>query len=998
MYVGATPAQDLAVAWTFQQTYGIQQSGAPLVLAGDRVIGLANNTLYAIDLFSGREISNASGFPYAVQRLHPDDTSPLPIVSSNGLVFFPELDQNGNAVLRALQLTSGVPLPPASWAAPAIQVLQSIATVDDLVLTVQQDRGGNTLVSAVRAVDGSLAWGPLTVTNLTSGIVGYGDDAIFFVSGQQLYALNTDFGDTRFPNQTSGANAPLYNINEQTAPLVGSGIAICVGDQIWGFDVRTGAEVWAWQPPGDSFNGNVSPARSGDGRLMAAISDNNVLSVLDIKTGALQWSRPVAYAGTPVIDRDRIFVSGIGQANIVSFDLATGDAENFVLSPATQDTDGISPTPPAVGNGHLFVQTNDGSILAKAFGAQAAAHFNGMNTHIDIAADGTQFDFGAGDFTIEAWIRSSEGGEILCGYPTAPGGAGAGFRVNLGPDGRLRFAVTDLHGQNQDLAQGLPTAATDGLWHHIAVVRRGGDVSFFTDGIASSPAWLLVRGGQSIHRNGYALDGKGRARRDVLTQPPPPAPIAIAGNNALFIGWNYYGVIAKLFQRQHFTGLMREVRLWNKALDVAALLGRMNKVIGPKGAPSGSDPRTKATEPQLLGNWHLDESYDTDQPVAIENDVLGHEYAATFHNAASVITDLDLDLSAFPYPLDEVHLQWPYAGFWSVRGEHDLSTPPVLSTDGVICFGANNSLYGVSRLNGARKWGYVTPGHSGAVALGKAFYTYTAERGLVAIDTTTGSATEVPVFETMPKTLDAGAHLATPAFSGSSLAAAAQNGTIFVANPIISDAAVTFATGQFPGDLQYTGGKVCCIAGATSRQLFICDVATRQVIGLSVDSEFFTLCGSRVFFTQNHRLVGIDTSKQPADPGYRSVATAVEGRLITGLAGAEDGNILVVSTSNGTLWGLSLATLAFRCSKAIPDGTANGPGTAKGRLNAPVIAGHIAYCSSRSGAVAAVDTAGGRIIGLFFEQTAVITPVLVQAGTAFFGCAPAAPTAPLVPT
>ena len=42
-----------------------------------------------------------------------------------------------------------------------------------------------------------------------------------------------------------------------------------------------------------------------------------------------------------------------------------------------------------------------------------------------------------------------------------------------------------------------------------------------------------------------------------------------------------------------------------------------------------------------------------------------------------------------------------------------------------------------------------------------------------------------------------------------------------------------------------------------------------------------------------------------------------------------------------------------------------------------------------------VDTAGGRIIGLFFEQTAVITPVLVQAGTAFFGCAPAAPTAPL---
>lgn len=995
MPFGATPAQDLAVAWRFQSSYGVQQGGAPLVLAGDRVIGLANNTLYAADLFSGREISNPNGFPYAVQRLHPDDSSPLPIVSSNGLVFFPELDPNGNTVLRALQLTSGMPLPPSSWAAPAIQVLQSIAAVDDLVLTVQQDQNGNTLVSAVRAVDGSVAWGPLTVTNLTSGIVGYGDGAIFFVSGQQLYALNTDFGDTRFPALANGSTPPAYNINEQTAPLVGSGIAICVGDQIWGFDVKTGAEIWAWQSSGDSFNGNASPALSGDGSLMAAISDNYVLSVLDVRTGALKWSRPVGYSGTPVIDRDRIFVAGIGQAAIASFDLATGEAENFALAPATQYAGGISPTPSAVGNGHLFVQTNDGSILAKAFGTQAAAHFNGVDTHVDITADGAQFDFGTGDFTIEAWVRSSEGGEILCGYPTAPGGTGAGFRVNLGPDGRLRFAVTDLHGQNQDLAQGLPTTATDGLWHHIAVVRRGGDVSFFTDGIESSPAWLLVRGGKSIHRNGYALDGKGRARRDVLTQPPPPAPIAVAGNNALFIGWNYYGVIAKLYQRQHFIGLMREVRLWNKALDVDALLGRMNKVIGPKGAPRGSDPRAKATEPQLLGNWHLDDSYDTDQPVAIENDVLGHEYAATFHNAASVVTDLDLDMSAFPYPLDEVHLQWPYAGFWSVRGEHDLSTPPVLSSDGVICFGTNNSLYGVSRLNGTRKWSYVTPGHSGAVALGKAFYACTAERGLVALDTATGSATEVAAFEAMPKTLNAGAHLAAPAVSGSSLAAAAQNGKIFVANPVISDAPVTFSTGQYPGDLQYAGGKVCCIAGAASRQLFICDVTTKQVSALPVDSEFFTLCGSRVFFTQNGRLVGIDTSKKQTDPGYRSVAMGVDGRAITGLAGSEDGNILVVSTSNGTLWGLSLATLAFRWSTAIPDGAANGPDTARGRLNAPVIAGHIVYCSSRSGAVAAVDTAGGRIVGLFFERTAIITPVLVQAGTAFFGCAPAAPTAPL---
>jgi hypothetical protein len=322
--------------------------------------------------------------------------------------------------------------------------------------------------------------------------------------------------------------------------------------------------------------------------------------------------------------------------------------------------------------------------------------------------------------------------------------------------------------------------------------------------------------------------------------------------------------------------------------------------------------------------------------------VLGHEYAATFHGAGSVISDLELDLSAFPYPLDEVALQWPYAGFWSARGEQALTTTPALSADSVICFGTDNSLYGVSRLDGKRRWGYATSGHSAPIALGKAFYAYTLERGVVAIDSSSGVVNDVAAFAALAKASGTGVQFPAPATCGSTLAAAAPDGTIIVANPTATDGStpVRFSTAAAPGDLQYAGGKVYCIAGpATALKLFICDTASAETSSLPVDTPCFAACGSRVFFIQGNQLVGIDTAKAPTDPRYRAVASSIAGNRITGLAGSENLNLLAVSTSDGHLWGLSLATLAQRWCATIPDGTADGPSTAKDYLNAATFSG-----------------------------------------------------------
>jgi outer membrane protein assembly factor BamB len=1020
-----TPA-DIGDNW-MSVSYTVNNDNPPLLIAGDRLIVFSAPYLYAINLYTGAALGK-----HKVEKPNRNDTDAPPIASIGGAVFFPNVTprQRGKKgrdyVLQALRLVDGQPLAAGAWqqSPPSAKGIQSLLAIRpasgkfanvDLVVIVRQEivqKKDVTTVSAFRAADASLAWKVSMPPGI--GAIAYGDDAVFFVSGQQLFAINASSGDTRFPKPaTNGATAPLYNFNQTTAPLVAmapppplaaattaaanQGVVVCVGDQVWGFDTRTGAQRWVYPPvKGDTFNGNAPVALSDDGALVAVVSDSNTLYVLDAQSGSPTWQQPqpVGYRGTPAIGNDQVFICGSDQQNLVAFDLATGT--NKMSYPIAAGIDaGISGVPAAVGNGHLFVQDATGAIHAQPYASQTAAYFDGQATHLKVKPD--QFDFGSGDFTIEAWVRSCEGGEILCGYPTDGKPTDAGFRLNLSDQGELRFAVIDLQGANQDLHKGLPTGAADGFWHHIAAVRRNGDVSFFVDGVAASPLSRLVRDQQATHANGYPLLN-GRPRRDQLTPTPPPPPVAISGNNKLFIGWDKYGVKAGSATPYHFTGLMREVRLWNAALDATAINSCKRKVLGPKGLQG--DTRTKANEPQLLGNWHLDDAYDTDQPVTVENDVLNHEYAATFIGQDSRVTDLELDLSAFPYVLQPLRLQWPYAGVWTTRGEHDIATPAALSANGIVCFGTDNSLYGVRRLDGARQWSLSMPeGNSFPIAAGKSFYVQDGEQGIIAIDALSGVSNQVPAFVNLPRPDETQKHVhrSAPAASGGYLAAAGwdgTNGSVWIAALDGSGTTITFNTGENPGDLQFVGTLVGCVASTdTGLQLFIYDMGPNpQFLSVAVDSPIFTLCGSRAFITQGGQLTVIDTSKQPGDVGYQYFASSVTSAQITGLAAASDANILAVSTNTGQIYGLSMATLMQKWSPvAIPD----GPGSVKGVLNAPTIAGQTVFCTSSSGAIAALDAGSGRLLGLFFEPNAVITPALVDAGTAFFGCAPADPTAAL---
>lgn len=145
-----------------------------------------------------------------------------------------------------------------------------------------------------------------------------------------------------------------------------------------------------------------------------------------------------------------------------------------------------------------------------------ALNFDGVNNIVQIPSS-TAFNFGTGDFTIEAWVRTSK--TALQSAVARFGTDGNGFALLTDNLGTYFYAGSTFHSATNVI--------TDGVWHHIAGVRSGGSLSLYIDGVSTGPA--------------------------------TPTTDGMATNGDLFIG-EFDGTLGNIFQ-----GEIDEVRIWNNA-------------------------------------------------------------------------------------------------------------------------------------------------------------------------------------------------------------------------------------------------------------------------------------------------------------------------------------------------------------------------------------------------------------------------------------------------
>ena len=164
---------------------------------------------------------------------------------------------------------------------------------------------------------------------------------------------------------------------------------------------------------------------------------------------------------------------------------------NFV--PASANPDVLPNSPSGVSGGSKLTKITDGAV-----------HFDGTGDYLEVAST-TDFAFGTGDFTLEAYIYATSlpntNNRIFC---SGAGGAGdrSNFQLMVGSAGYLEFD----HSTGYQTASGL---IGTNKWYHVAATREGTSLKLFIDGVlrhtGTSSVNVTEDGGVTIGREfGYS--------------------------------------------------------------------------------------------------------------------------------------------------------------------------------------------------------------------------------------------------------------------------------------------------------------------------------------------------------------------------------------------------------------------------------------------------------------------------------------------------------------
>lgn len=184
-------------------------------------------------------------------------------------------------------------------------------------------------------------------------------------------------------------------------------------------------------------------------------------------------------------------------------------------SVAILEMDGANGSSSIVDSGpnNFSVSAIGGAVLSTsgAKSGSALLSLNGTSAYASIAHNAA-FNFGAGNFTIECWVRPAanlSGASSQRVIAAKWGGASASSWMVDYVAGSLRgvFYSTTLVTSTISFACNL----TAGTWYHVAFVREGGLLKLFLDGrlVVSSPFGLTMFGSTTATLIGYKGDGTG---------------------------------------------------------------------------------------------------------------------------------------------------------------------------------------------------------------------------------------------------------------------------------------------------------------------------------------------------------------------------------------------------------------------------------------------------------------------------------------------------------
>lgn len=575
---------------------------------------------------------------------------------------------------------------------------------------------------------------------VTPGPAALGDGAVFFVVAGRLVAINQRSGQLRweFPAAAvpAGGQAADYMLDQHDSlpefepPMVGNGLVVVVGQRAaYALDWRTGKRVWSIRAAANDRLNTPVISWSGD-TIFFTSRDGDARGYL-LSTGQEFWhaSAPVAKNAAhiatpqggylaPVINpdvfvrdhesghlhtEDRVFLpAGSGTVYIVDVQRNDSDANldpvarfNVSLVDSVTASAALAYSP-QVGNGSLFMTTRAGRIEARAFTSSTAVMLDEPARLTLPKKPG--YSFGTGDFSLESWLRTTHGGDLLTQSPDA---AGNGFRLAIvnQPDGimadhygegRVQFTVCDSNGDVLLFAQTAPSRIADGYWHHLTLTRNGNEVRVFIDGI-SQPVISMVH--RSLIPAGEASQLPPATERKYFAPDSLSENVAVASvatSAAPFVVGAYVPGDA-LFQDANatdYSGLVAEIRIWDRSVTAKAARNRMAKLL-------------TGHEPGLVGYFPLNQKTADTLKDATDDSLLG---PANVAGARCITSNIELDESLFPYLLPAPGSSWPYQERWTARAEDAPKWAPAGSSE-VVCFATDRALYGLDAIHGTRKWG-----------------------------------------------------------------------------------------------------------------------------------------------------------------------------------------------------------------------------------------------------------------------------------------------------